>query len=284
MKIAALLMLALLFFCIISAIVVQQTYTFLTVETETYRNLRMKVVDATGEGLPNIKVEPRRNFDDGRLMIILEGYSDEEGIFECKVPDGVYDALLSTQGANLVVSPKTFEVTGDTEVTVTAYLIHLKPPSLGGLLEINGIHTIQNFTDMMNVYVSIINYYGLSKNVTIEVWIENSASNRLSTGVINATLVDKETRKVVALPPPPEGWTSGYYMMHGKVYEKVVYSENSLPIKLEIVGVPVWMQWWFWLALATIIGAFVMFYFLKKRKPDKDVSHSEKSFSGALQN
>ncbi len=275
---------ALLSFCIISEVAIHQAYTSPNVEAETYRNLKINVVDATGERLPNITVAPRRHFDDGRLMIILVGYSDEEGIFECQVPEGVYDALLSTQGANLVVSPKTFEVTGDTEVTVTAYLIHLKPPSPDGLFEIDGIHVTQNFTDMLNVYVGIVNYYGLSKNVTIEVWIENSASNRLSAGAINATLVDKETRKVVALPPPPEGWTSGYYMMHGKVYEKVVYSENSLPIKLEIVGVPVWMQWWFWLALATIIGAFVMFYFLKKRKPDKDVSHSEKSFSGALQN
>lgn len=265
MKMNSLLMLALLSFCIANLILIK-AHASLSGESTTDRVLRIRVVDAAGDPLSNIRVEPRGFFDDGRPIISLAGYSDDAGIFECKVPDGTYEAFLSTQGASLIRSPQKFEVAGDTEVTVTAHLIHLLPPSPGGIFELGGIHVNQNLTDMMDVYVSIANHYGESKNVTIEVWIENNQFNRISTEVINATLLDEETRKVVPLPPPPNGWESGSYTVHGKVFGEVLYSENESLIRLNVVGVPVWMQWWFWLSIAIIVGAFGAAYVKKRKK------------------
>lgn len=118
----------------------------------------------------------------------------------------------------------------------------------------------------MNVGVDVLNYYGVGKNVTIEVWIQDSSSNRLSAGIINENLENNETYRVITIANPHLGWASGYYQIHGRVYDKIVYSENSITVKLEVV-VPFWMDWRVWLIITITIGVFGgTAYFFKKTK------------------
>lgn len=266
MKLAAIPLLFLLFFFIVDAIVVLQTSASPDVATSLARNMRLKVVDAAGDPIPDIQIQLQRIAGTEELTFIPGGVSDDKGIFICTLSDGTYQPFLSTQGKTLVISPHTFEVSQDAEIIITAHLIHLKPPSPGGLFEIDGIHTTLNFSDPLNVGVDVLNYYGVGKNVTIEVWIQDSSSNRLSAGIINENLENNETYRMITLTNPPLGWASGYYQVHGRVYDKIVYSENSITVKLEVV-VPFWMDWRVWLIITITIGVFGgTAYFFKKTK------------------
>lgn len=131
MKLAAIPLLFLLFFCIIGAIAVLQTSASPDVATSLARNLRLKVVDAAGEPIPDIQIQLQRIAGAGEMTFIPGGYSDDKGIFDCTLSDGTYKPFLSTQGKPLVISPLTFKVAQDAEIIITAHLIHLKPPSLG---------------------------------------------------------------------------------------------------------------------------------------------------------
>jgi hypothetical protein len=197
----------------------------------------------------------------------------EEGILEWIAAEGNYSTILFCEGNTIGSSPERFEVTEDTEVLVTTNLLTMTSPRVHGVMPLDGInHVTIGMYDTMNVSVYVRNYYNVSRDVTIEVWIPYYQLRRVSEGSIN-TIIPKKTTILnrincsIALPPPTEGWLRGTYSLYARIYdEQIVYRETcSIIVINDGIVVPLWKQWWFWVIVAGIIVLAGIVY-LKKRK------------------
>lgn len=242
-------------------------------EAEVQRDLRLRFVDVAGNPVSNLKVTLIHVIDGHLIHVHEQENVSERGILEWTVAEGTYEILSTCKGYGVETSPSRFEVTEDTEILVTAYLIDVYP-LIGGRygIWVKGIlyHAIEMY-DMMNGSVTVVNCYNTSKDVTIDVRILDASSRIVAEASNNMTVPAlNDTNYSIALPPPSEGWVEDRYFLFARIYdEQIAYREKSSDIWiLKDRAIPFWWQWWFW--VITAVGIMVLVgavYFFKKRKP-----------------
>ena len=251
-------------------------------KAEVKRSLKIRVVDVAGNPVSDVKVLLIHVTEEGYWIHVHEEMVSEEGTLEWMVPEGNYSAVLYCEGNNIESAPQRFGISEDTEVQIVAHLLSVKSPSVHGVLRLDGIyHVTIGMYDLVNVSVFVRNYYNVSKDVTIEVWMRDYQSIRVSEGFINTTIPEKTTTLnsincSIALFPPTEGWSRGAYFLYARIYdEQLVYQEKCsfIVINDRMVG-PFWMQSWFWIIVAGIILLAGIVYLRKKKTANPTASTS----------